>query len=297
MFSDEARIFAVPAGGGRAVPLSPESEHEDEREQAGAETTSAEGTDNEIQVDNPIWSPDGAEIAFTRTPCEYCRPDLYVMHRDGTAQRRLTSMRNTYQPTWSPSGRQLAVLLPGPRSGIYRLDLHGGAPKRIVADKAAIEAPSWSSTGGAIAYARQVAATNWEIYATGLNGSSPRRLTRTSAQETTPEWSPDGRRIAFARQLPNGNWAIYAMRADGAHAHRVTDGRDNAVEPSWSPAGDRIAFTLQPRHDRSAIAVVHVGRGAVDVLTGASLFATQPAWSPDGTTIAFAARAVVPGAG
>jgi len=290
MFSDEAKIFAVPVNGGPPSVLSrPVGEH---HHGDGSSAGAGHEHDEEIQVDNPIWSPDGTRIAFTRTPCEYCPPELYVMNKDGAAQRRLSRLRNTYQPTWSPNGRRLGVLLPGRRSGLYSVDPEAGVSRRILTDRAAIEAPSWSRTRDEIVYARQVTATNWDIYATDPAGRSRRRLTRSRSQETTPEWSPDGRRIALTRQRANGNWAIYTMRGDGTQIRPVTDGRQNAVEPTWSPEGDRIAFTLQPRHDRSTIAIVDARGGAVRAITDASLFATQPAWSPDGRTIAFAARAV-----
>jgi len=312
-FSENARIFTVPASGGRPLALTGEErdghahDHEaDEQTSAtgergeDAEMPSDEGSDDpegaahaheeERQVDNPIWSPAGDQIAFTQTPCEYCPPELFVMGADGADPRRLNRVRNAFQPTWSPDGRRLAVLLPGPRGGVYTFDRNGRQKRRVLTDSAAIEAPSWSPTGDRIAYARQVAATNWDIYVVSQLSGRRERLTRSPAQETTPEFSPDGTRIALARQLAHGNWAIHTMRADGAHLRRVTDGRVSAVEPSWSPDGRRIAFTAQDARSRSVIAVVDVRSGRRRSITGPALYATQPAWSPDGKTIAFAAR-------
>ena len=294
-FTDEAKIFVVSAAGGRASALTG-SAHATVAE-AGDERHGEGGDDahEEIQVDNPIWSPDGSRLAFTRTSCEYCAPELFVMTPDGSRQERLANVDNAFQPTWSPSGRRLAFLLPGVEGGIYSLRVPAGRPRLVMREAAAIEAPAWSPDGGRIAFARQREPTNWDLYAIGASGRGLRQLTRAAAQETTPAWSPDGRRIAYARQLAGGNWAIEVMNEKGSWRRRVTPRRVSAVEPTWSPDGRRIAFTLQPRHDRSAVAVVNVAGGRIRRLTDESLFATQPDWSPTGRTIAFAARELVGG--
>ena len=298
-FADEARIFVVPAAGGRPVALTGDDAERHSETEAHETAEHAESGDgdhhehgDERQVDNPMWSPRGERIAFTQTPCEYCPPELFVMDATGSHQRPLNRVRNVFQPTWSPDGEELAVLLPGRRNAVYAYDVRGRHRRPLVTDRAAIEAPSWSPAGGRITFARQVSATNWEIYASSTRSGGLRRLTRSPAQETTPEFSPDGKRIAFTRQSARGTWALYTMRADGTRERRITSGRLSAVEPTWSPDGRRLAFTAQDLSGRSAIAVVNARGGAVSRITGAAIYASQPAWSPEGATIAFAGRAL-----
>jgi Tol biopolymer transport system component len=286
-FVDEARIMLVSSAGGRATALGERDEHDHEHDPTAG---GGHHDDDERQVDNPVWAPDERWIAFTRTPCEYCRPRLVLMTANGARERRLDRVRNAFQPSWAPGGKRLAILLPGPRSAIYSIGLDGSERRRIVGGRAALEAPSWSPAGGRLVYARQQSGTNWDIYDVPTRGGQPRRLTRDPKQETTPEFSPDGRRIAFARQRSSGGWAVYTMRADGTRVHRITGPGVSAVEPSWSPDGRRIAFTAQDPAGHSWIAVVGAGGGRIKRLTSRSLYATQPAWSPGGATVAFAAR-------
>jgi hypothetical protein len=135
-FSEEARIFVVPAAGGRSTALTA-SEHENERASStqavgDAHDESGEQPHGETQVDNPIWSPDGSRIAFTRTACGYCPPALFVVAAEGSRQERLAEIDNAFQPTWSPDGRRIAFLLPGARSGIYVMRVCAGRPRMLV---------------------------------------------------------------------------------------------------------------------------------------------------------------------
>jgi TolB protein len=51
--------------------------------------------------EDPAWSPDGRHIAFSSTRSG--QRDIFVMHADGTEQRRLTNNgRENYLPDWSP---------------------------------------------------------------------------------------------------------------------------------------------------------------------------------------------------
>jgi Tol biopolymer transport system component/alpha-tubulin suppressor-like RCC1 family protein len=56
---------------------------------------------------NPAWSPDGVKIAFAST--RDGTPQVYVMHRDGSGQTRLTRTTGIdTAPNWSVDGKEIA---------------------------------------------------------------------------------------------------------------------------------------------------------------------------------------------
>jgi Tol biopolymer transport system component len=63
-----------------------------------------------VEDHQPRWSPDGTRIAFTRL--RYVDGEafneVYVVLRDGSGLRRLTSRTRAVSPVWSPDGRLVA---------------------------------------------------------------------------------------------------------------------------------------------------------------------------------------------
>lgn len=81
---------------------------------------------SEGRYDNPVWSPRGDLIAFTRMN----RGTFYigVMRPDGSGERMLDSGYLLEGPTWSPNGREIMYTYqsgPHSKSGIRRVDVTG----------------------------------------------------------------------------------------------------------------------------------------------------------------------------
>jgi TolB protein len=63
---------------------------------SGLQQLTSQGANEE-----PTWSPDGRHLAFSST--RMGQRDIFVMHADGTEQRRITSNgRDNYLPDWAP---------------------------------------------------------------------------------------------------------------------------------------------------------------------------------------------------
>jgi TolB protein len=244
--------------------------------------------DDEQFADFPSWSRSG-KLAFSESKCEGCPAKLFATDATGSERTRIPSDAvNSFQPSWSPDERRIAIAKPG--VGLFVIDVRNGNAQRLTRGESD-EAPAWSPNGAQILFHRQVTATNWDIYEIEPSGAGLRRLTRDPGQQLHPAWSPDGRKIAFAEQDTSGNWVIHSMNADGSGRRQITNQRESSQDPSWSPDGARIAFVAQSE-GRESVAVIAGDGGGRKVVTGPKLAVTAPSWSPDGNKVAFAAKHV-----
>lgn len=99
-------------------------------------------TNNPADDSNPVWSPDGKQIAFSST--RDGNSQIYVMNADGTGVRRLSKNAfKEFSPSWSADGNWLAFT--SVRDGlanIFVMDKNGGTVQQIT--KEGGDNPIWS---------------------------------------------------------------------------------------------------------------------------------------------------------
>lgn len=229
----------------------------------------------------PLVSPDGRTLAFTRTKVKEPKIDLkppihfgggyfstttWILDLSSGKARRLTPWRNnlTVSPTsFSPDGRTLVLdRSKGVGPEVVMRGLTGGG-ESVFARRASEAVFSPDGTQLAlISYRDGLAADTGdgavavsELYVVNADGSGWRRLSRTAErQEASPAWDPSGRRIAFTRDA-GPEWinlgttnVVMAVNADGT-CPTVVFGSPRAVgasgpglyAPSWQPGLGREA--------------------------------------------------------
>jgi hypothetical protein len=147
---------------------------------------------NTIEGDySPLWSPDGAQIAFVRV----ADLNIYVMNTDGSALRQVTrGLEYELLAGWSPDGTVLYYAVPSESGQVLEAielatgevdDLFTVGPKDV---------PSISPDGGWGAYADRVfGEMGYGLFVSPLDGSSRRLLAQLEHWTIAGHlWSPDG---------------------------------------------------------------------------------------------------------
>ncbi len=237
-------------------------------------------------ISNPIYSPDGTRLAYTRGP-GFISHDLFVMDVRTGVRRQLTrELRSIGGVAWTPDGRSL--VFSSNRHGLFslwRIDAAGGEPQPLTVGGADAVSPSISRSGGRLSYlSRRVNINLWRYPLEGAG--PPERLVSSTRISTEPDYSPDGSRIVFASER-SGSWEIWTARADGSQPLQLTNmpGQQSA-SPRWSPDSKSIVFDSRFEGHADLVTIGALGEGMRRLTTDAS-DEFLPRFSRDGKWIYF----------
>jgi Tol biopolymer transport system component/C-terminal processing protease CtpA/Prc len=239
-------IWTVPAAGGTAALL-----------------VSHTATES-----RPMYSPDGAKLAFVSTRTG--GGDIYVLTLASGELKRLTFDDSLDQlDGWSRDGAWL-YFSSGSRdigglNDVFRVSANGGTPMQVSADRYTNEFFSAPSPDGkTLAFsARGIASGQWwrrgrshideaEVWLLRSFDDGPgtyERLTPAGgAKETWPMWSADGRRLYYVsdradagnKQGAQNLWVATVGKTDFRRLSNFTDGR--VLWPSISYDGREVVF-------------------------------------------------------
>ncbi|MER6401877.1 hypothetical protein ABT263_38470 [Kitasatospora sp. NPDC001603] len=247
-----ARLWTVSADGERAHQIGQLCE------------TGAADCANE-QESGPAFSPDGKQLAFSRTwgaidtstqQIQYS--DLYLMSPDGTNAQRLTFLTNdtpysgeVRNPSWSPDGKQLVFEYrtsstgqPASGRALYVVNADGTGLRRLTPwELRAGERASWSPDGTRILFTTYPAGPDYTpgggIYTVQPDGSAIDALTPGPSEVFygAAAYSPDGTSIVFSQAPAGGTADLYRMQTNGTGVTRITETADQWVSrPNWGTA-------------------------------------------------------------
>lgn len=234
-------LFVVPIDGGEVKQI-----------------TDGEGNDN-----NPVWSPDGRRVAFSRTRCgvaDFNLSDIRVLDTAFGTERRITeNIGRAASPTWSPDGETIACYgtdqqesgLGDPHNRVWIIPLNGGAPRRLTVeyDRSVFlllfpqitPGPVWSSDGDSVTFTVCDAGRTSVVRARVANGtvtpvvSGARQIMGTSARAVAG-------RIAFIATQPDNPTDVYLCNWDGTNERRLTHINDPLLGRLILPRMERRRF-------------------------------------------------------
>jgi Tol biopolymer transport system component len=162
-------------------------------------------------VDRPQWSPDGTQLAYTRTNPTTQESQIMLWSSETHKEEPLTTPSHIERDAsdWSPDGKSLLMIRDNNDSGrveIWQLPVAArphaeGAARRIISN------PEYDLDEG--------------------------------------QYSPDARWIVFEglrNQTQGLETTLYVMAATGGQWIRITDGKHLVLTPCWSPDGKTIYF-------------------------------------------------------
>ncbi|MDQ1255612.1 MAG: hypothetical protein QG656_204 [Candidatus Hydrogenedentes bacterium] len=269
----------------------------------------------------PVWSPDGAWIAF---PSQ--QPDgmgIRLVRADGSEPRAIAHARlwNRW-PRWAPDGKRLMYAADDGepfQSKIVVYDVESNTETGWGGDQSGLMRPVWitgmkllstlkqlesveygqstldafmadlEQTGGALAVGMvgEPGALSTEIFLVTVNGAAPlvpKALNRGAYVEWVTEINPKGDRIAVETN-DGGDREIFVFSKRGMTD--VTNHHTADWNPSWSPDGEWVVFESFRGGRRGIYRVYCETIRVFPVAVSENADNWCPAWSPDGNWIAF----------
>jgi len=249
---------------------------------------------------NPVFSPDGRYIAFSRTE-RYSVADIYIVScgRDGAPQgapRRVTFDNQRIEGlAWTADSAEIVFSSSRQsRRGLWRVRASGGnlQPVAMAGDDAMYPSGS-KKEPQKLCYARLSENQNiWRLQVprNGEMTKPPVKTIVSTQRQNGPQYSPDGRRIAFSSDR-SGSMEIWTSAADGSGAVRLTSiGGALAGLPRWSPDGRAISFDGRTDSGYLNIFVVPASGGSPRPVTDAAAEDNKSSWSHNGRWIYFSSN-------
>ena len=250
---------------------------------------------------NPVWSPDGAQLAFATenvqvTPRNWEGPsELWIVDVDTGEPQRIGETVGV-QPSWSPAGTRIAFVnrATTPRQmDIWTITPGGDDPVAVTRDAAADWSPVWSRDGTYLYFAsdRGGSMNLWRVsmeQESGRPTGEPEAITTPAPFLGHPSVSADGTRIAYSSLLFTQN--IQKITLDPTTATVtgeptwITSGSRQWSSPDVTRDGQRLVFYSRVQPEGNLYVMDADGTG-LRQLTGDDAIDRVARWSPDGEWI------------
>ena len=216
---DKGDIYKVPAQGGTAVQLTTQASYEA----------------------NPVWSPDGKQIAFASD--RNGNFDLFIMPADGGTAQRLTYHSASEIPSaFTPDGKFVlfsasiqdpagSALFPtGAMTELYKVPAGGGRTEQVLATPA--EWVCFDKSGKNFLYQdRKGFEDEWrkhhtssitrDIWLYNTQSGKHTNLTNREGEDRNPVYAPDGNSVYFLSERNSGSFNVYNFSLNTSQTSNV----------------------------------------------------------------------------
>lgn len=247
-------------------------------------------------ITDPVWSPDGKEIAFTTNLTG--RLNLWKVNSTGgwPVQVAVSDDRQL-GAAWSPDGKW--ITWQQDRGGneaydIYAVPAGGGAAQNLtgtadISESDALFSPD--SKWMAVAF-KKVSAPVTDVAVVDLSSKAVRNLTNEATADRTWQpvaWSSDGKRIVANRTNPDGTIGEVFLidAASGAKTNLTPDGIQYIDAADISPDGKTVLAVSNAKGGFDNVALIDVASKQLKWITDLKWASTAAGFSPDGAWIAY----------
>ncbi len=211
---------------------------------------------------NPVWSPDGKQLAFASARDVYSQPhydsgyEIYVMNADGGSLQRVSQSSDAVTTqrlpiAWLSTGQLLIRVVTARKQQLelFVVATHQEYPLPI---KDA-QFLAYSPDKNRIAYTTtrpgpSPAKTISDLLVVGASGGTAKNLTKNPEDLNNiireVVWSPEGARLAYIENVGDvcGYSHLYLIGADGSGKKQLKEENGLISNVSWSPDGTRLVY-------------------------------------------------------
>jgi TolB protein len=173
------------------------------------------------------------------------------------------------------------------RFNLWVADSDGENAQSALISPEPIISPSWSPTGGQLAYV-SFESRKPVIYSHDVSTGKRRLLANFKGSNSAPAWSPDGRQLVATLSRDGGS-QIFAIDVNGGEPRRLTQSASIDTEPTYSADGKSIYF-VSDRGGAPQIYKMAPTGGSPQRVTFTGSYNISPALSQDGRWMAYISR-------
>lgn len=300
VFCYKGDIYKVSTKGGEAVQLTTQDSYEE----------------------NPVWSPDGKQIAFSSN--RYGNSDIFIMSANGGSAKRLTTHSAAETPSsFTPDGKYIlysasiqdpatSALFPtSAMTELYKVPVAGGAVQQVLGTPA--EMVSFASTGDFFLYQdckgyedkwrkHHTSSVTRDIWKYDVKTGSHTNLTKRAGEDREPVLAPNGKDVYFLSERNNGSFNVYQFALETPEkVQAVTSFKTHPVRFLSVAENGMLCYTYDGEIYTQATGAkpqkvkINVTRDDEDipVMLNMTRGITAATPSPDGKQVAFIVRGEV----